>query len=55
MIQKVTVVVLLFRKVMVWMLERIFLWCPARVTPMCSRSLKHTGDEDVSITISLHR
>lgn len=39
--QKVTVVVaLLFRKLMVWMLERIFLWCPARVTPMCSRSLK---------------
>lgn len=38
--QKVTVVVLLFRKVMVWMLERIFRWCPARVTPMCRRSLE---------------
>lgn len=43
--QKVTVVVLLFRKVMVWMLERIFLWCPARVTPMCRRSLKQTENE----------
>lgn len=45
--QKVTVVVLLFRKVMVWMLERIFLWCPARVTPMWRRSLKQTENEDV--------
>lgn len=45
--QKVTVVVLLFRKVMVWMLERIFRWCPARVTPMCRRSLEQTEKGDV--------
>lgn len=45
--QKVTVAVLLFRKVMVWMLERIFRWCPARVTPMCRRSLEQTEKEDV--------
>lgn len=29
----------------VWMLERIFLWCPAKVTPMCSRSLKSRPKE----------